>query len=89
VQRVRAKTSDIKPKSYSGENKALTDTEGLGFRRKGRRMSAPFGALKLGATGEESGTDTGGKKVRRVSKGAIGAPEEFRHEGGASFNTVC
>jgi hypothetical protein len=87
----RAKNLDIKPKSYTGENKALTDTEGLGFRRKSRRMSAPFAAaLKLGASGggEESGTDTGGKKGRRVSKMAIGAPEEFRHEGGANFNTV-
>lgn len=55
-------------------------------------MSAPFAALKLGGGGEESGTDTGGKKVRRASKMVIGAPEEFRHEGhvgvGATFNTV-
>lgn len=89
----KPKNMEIKPKSFDGDSKALTDTEGLGFRRKSRRMSAPFSALKFGGGGEESGTDTGGKKYRRVSKLAIGTPAGFKHEGhvgvGETFMTVC
>lgn len=84
-----SKPPTVKPKSFDGsarpftETKALTDTEGLGGRRKSRRLSTPFTAMKLGGedgaiSGNESGT--GGKTKRRVSKLAIGNPEGFRHE---------
>ncbi len=53
-------------------------------RRKSRRMSAPLAAaLGFGNRSDmESGNDSStNKKIRRVSKVTIGAPEGFRHEG--------